>query len=143
MPDAHRRRRDRGAWGCPISATVTPAVRAIAAALLALASLVTTLHPADGQPADPVLVAAGDIAPDPFRPDLGGLDDMATAALVEGIHPDRVAPLGDNPYEYGRLHTTACGSVSPSRSGMTGPPRCRPSSSAPPIRTPAERPAGS
>jgi hypothetical protein len=51
-----------------------------------------------------VLVAAGDIAPDPFRPDLGGLDDLATAALVEGISPDRVAPLGDNQYEYGRLY---------------------------------------
>lgn len=83
---------------------MTPAARAIAVALLALASLLTALHPADGQPADPVLVAAGDIAPDPFRPGLGGLDDMATAALVEGISPDRVAPLGDNQYEYRRLY---------------------------------------
>ena len=83
---------------------MTPAARAIALALLASASLLTTLHPANGQPADPVLVAAGDIAPDPFRPGLGGLDDMDTAALVEGISPNRVAPLGDNQYEYGRLY---------------------------------------
>jgi hypothetical protein len=90
--------------GSPSDATVIQVVRAVTVALLALASLLTTLHAADGEPADPVLVAAGDIAPDPFRPDLGGLDDLATAALVEDISPDRVAPLGDNQYEYGRLH---------------------------------------
>ncbi len=58
---------------------------------------------AGAQETKKVLVAAGDISPDPFRPDLGGLDDLDTAALVESIGPDRVAPLGDNQYEYGRL----------------------------------------
>ena len=83
---------------------MTPPAGAVAVALLLVfASLVTALGPAGAQPADPVVVAAGDISPDPFRPGLGGLDDLDTAALVEAISPDRVAPLGDNQYEYGRL----------------------------------------
>ena len=62
----------------------------------------TPAHAA-AQEGEHVLAAAGDISPDPFRPDLGGLNDLDTAALVESINPDRVAPLGDNQYEYGRL----------------------------------------
>ena len=50
-----------------------------------------------------MLVAAGDIAPDPFRPWLGGQDDLATANLVEALAPDRVLALGDNQYEFGKL----------------------------------------
>jgi hypothetical protein len=85
-------------------ATGAPAASAVAVALVTFASLLTALNAADAQQADPVVVAAGDIAPDPFRPELGGLDDMDTAALVEALSPDRVAPLGDNQYEFGRLH---------------------------------------
>ena len=76
--------------------------RVLLALLLALGS--HTAAPAGAQPAgDPVLVVVGDIAPDPFRPWLGGQDDLATAELVGGLAPDRVLPLGDNQYEFGKI----------------------------------------
>src|SRR5919201_2368020 len=69
--------------------------------LLALAGLPD--RPAAAQPpGDPVLVAAGDISPDPLRPWLGGQDDLATADLAESLTPDLVLPLGDNQYEFGK-----------------------------------------
>jgi Calcineurin-like phosphoesterase len=80
-------------------------MRAFAAVVILVASALPTLAPgrAGAKATEKVLVAAGDISPDPFRPDLGGLNDLDTAALVESIAPDRVAPLGDNQYEHGRL----------------------------------------
>jgi len=75
--------------------------RVLLVLLLALGSLPAA--PARAQPAgDPVLVAVGDSSPDPFRPWLGGQDDLVTADLVGTLAPDRVLPLGDNQYEFGR-----------------------------------------
>jgi acid phosphatase type 7 len=75
--------------------------RLLLVVLLALAGLPD--RPAAARPAgDPVLVAVGDISPDPFRPWLGGQDDLATADLAESLAPDLVLPLGDNQYEFGK-----------------------------------------
>jgi len=56
-------------------------------------------------PPDPItVVGAGDIA---CRPELvetaSACRQARTAALVEGLAPDAVAPLGDNQYEHGEL----------------------------------------
>jgi hypothetical protein len=76
--------------------------RVLLVLLLALAGL--SARPAGAQPAgDPVLVAVGDISPDPFRPWLGGQDDLATADLIEALAPDRVLPLGDDQDEFGKI----------------------------------------
>lgn len=54
------------------------------------------------QAGDPVLAAAGDIACQ-----AGDVKDLCkqaeTAELIERMHPDAVAPLGDNQYEWGEL----------------------------------------
>ena len=59
---------------------------------------------------DPVLVAAGDVACDPRSPSFENgygtetrCRQRATAALVEGLEPDRVLVLGDVQNEDGRL----------------------------------------
>ncbi len=59
---------------------------------------------------DPVLVAAGDVACDPLSPSVENgygtetrCRQRATAALVEGLEPDRVLVLGDVQNEDGRL----------------------------------------
>jgi len=58
--------------------------RVLLVLLLALGSLPAA--PAGAQPAgDPVLVAVGDISPDPFRPWLGAQDDLDTADDTRGV----------------------------------------------------------
>jgi hypothetical protein len=74
----------------------------LVAAMIAVAGLLA-VPKAGGQQQNPVLVAVGDISPDPFRPTLGGQDDNRTADLVGQLHPDRVVLLGDVQYEFGKL----------------------------------------
>jgi len=78
--------------------TRRPYVLAAAGLLPVLVTLVLLLHPAssNGQVADPVVAAAGDICGSPT--DCGG-----TAALLAQIAPTRVLPLGDNAYVDGTL----------------------------------------
>jgi len=62
-----------------------------------------------GPPATVTLVAAGDIACDPAMKDYTGVgtpracQQRATADLVGALHPDVVAPLGDDQYDDGTL----------------------------------------
>jgi hypothetical protein len=66
--------------------------------LLAAQILVPT--PAEPAVVTPVmLVAAGDISPEPAQPG----QDLATATLVEALAPDVLVPLGDTQYEDGAL----------------------------------------
>jgi hypothetical protein len=84
--------------------------RAVAAALLAVATLCLA-QPAG---ADPVVVAAGDVACDPRDPDFNGgfgnprpwpgrCRHRTTARLIGRLRPDRLLMLGDAQYRDGRL----------------------------------------
>ncbi|HUP84225.1 MAG TPA: metallophosphoesterase [Acidimicrobiales bacterium] len=107
--------------GCPL-ALPTPVVAAIAALLLLVAgcsaepddtsvesntSTTSTVAVPTTTTAAPVvtrIVAAGDIACVPGKPVTPGECRMAaTAALVDGLHPDVVLPLGDLQYELGKV----------------------------------------
>lgn len=81
---------------------------------VALALLVTVAAAAPVQAADPVLVAAGDVACDPASPSYNGgngTTDPApgkchqkyTSDLIAPLSPTRVLALGDLQYEDGRL----------------------------------------
>jgi acid phosphatase type 7 len=63
--------------------------------LAALFAPTVAVGPATAQTADPVLVAAGDISPDPS---VTTSDDLRTAELAVAANPTVVAPLGDTQY---------------------------------------------
>lgn len=83
-------------------------------AFIALVSAALTLAPHAGLPAvaataDPVLIAAGDIACDPGNPSFHNGNGTATACrqgatadLIESFSPDAVMPLGDTQYDHGQ-----------------------------------------
>jgi calcineurin-like phosphoesterase family protein len=74
------------------------------AALLATVVLLTLLatHAAVAAASDPVLAAAGDIAC-AAGDRVNDCKQAETAQLIESEHPDALAPLGDNQYEWGGL----------------------------------------
>jgi hypothetical protein len=87
----------------------------------ALFAPTVAVRPATAQTGDPVLVAAGDISPDP---DVTTNDDVRTAKLAMAANPTVVVPLGDPQYydgayekfvdpngyrgSWGRLKTKTC-----------------------------------
>ncbi len=73
-----------------------------------LAYVVVDTGQATSANADPVIVAAGDIACDPADANFGGSDPSscqmgATASVATGLSPSAVLPLGDEQYSSGTL----------------------------------------